>query len=61
MRGAPLSPDANHRPGSLGHGVEDALMREVVGFVQLACALTLGMAGRWAVHQMDLVMGGSGF
>ena len=27
-------------------------MREVVGFIQLACALTLGMAGGWAVHQM---------
>jgi hypothetical protein len=36
-------------------------MREVVGFIQLACALTLGMAGGWAVHQMGLVMGWSGF
>ena len=25
--------------------IKDALMREVVGFIQLACALTLGMAG----------------
>jgi hypothetical protein len=41
--------------------LEDALMREVVGFIQLACALTLGMAGGWAVHQMGLVMGWSGF
>jgi hypothetical protein len=40
---------------------EDALMREVVGFIQLACALTLGMAGGWAVHQMGVVMGWSGF
>jgi hypothetical protein len=38
-----------------------ALMREVVGFIQLACALTLGMAGGWAVHQMGVVMGWSGF
>ena len=29
-------------------------MREVVGFIQLACALTLGMAGGWAVRQMGL-------
>ena len=36
-------------------------MREVVGLIQLACALTLGMAGDWAVHQMGLVMGWSGF
>jgi hypothetical protein len=36
-------------------------MREVVGFIQLACALTLGMAGGWAVHQMGVVMGWSGF
>ena len=34
-------------------------MREVVGFIQLACALTLGMAGGWAVRQMGLVMGWS--
>jgi hypothetical protein len=63
MRGAPLSPDANHPAGLFGHSgcAEDALMREVVGFIQLACALTLGMAGGWAVHQTDLVMGGSGF
>jgi hypothetical protein len=28
MRGVPLSPDAHHRPGSLGHGgcAEDAVM-----------------------------------
>jgi hypothetical protein len=32
-------------------GFEDSLMREVVGFIQLACALTLGIAGGWAVHQ----------
>jgi hypothetical protein len=38
-----------------------ALMREAVGFIQLACALTLGMAGGWAVHQMGVVMGWSGF
>ena len=62
MRGAPLSPDANHPAGLFGMGcAEDALMREVVGFIQLACALTLGMAGGWAVHQMGLVMGWSGF
>jgi hypothetical protein len=36
-------------------------MREVVGFIQLACALTLGMAGGWAVHQMGLVMGWTWF
>ena len=47
-------------PGHRGCN-EDALMREVVGFIQLACALTLGMAGGWAVHQMGLVMGWSGF
>ena len=41
--------------------IKDALMREVVGFIQLACALTLGMAGGWAVHQMGLAMGWSGF
>jgi hypothetical protein len=35
-------------------------MREVVGFIQLACALTLGMAGGWAVQQMGVVMGWSG-
>ena len=35
-------------------------MREVVGFIQLACALTLGMAGGWAVQQMGLVMGWGG-
>jgi hypothetical protein len=40
---------------------EDAPMREVVGFIQLACALTLGMAGGWAVHQMGVVLGWSGF
>ena len=34
-------------------------MREVVGFIQLACALTLGMAG--GLHQMGVVMGWSGF
>jgi hypothetical protein len=32
-------------------------MREVVGFIQLACALTLGMTGACAVHQMGVVMG----
>jgi hypothetical protein len=42
-------------------GFEDSLMREVVGFIQLACALTLGIAGGWAVHQMGVVMGWSGF
>jgi hypothetical protein len=41
--------------------VKDALMRAIVGFIQLACALTLGMAGGWAVHQMGVVMGWSGF
>jgi hypothetical protein len=48
---------------ALRHGgcAEDALMREVVGFIQLACALTLGMAGGWAVHQMGLVMGWTWF
>jgi hypothetical protein len=35
---------------------EDARMRQIVGFIQLACALTLGMAGGWAVHQMSVVM-----
>jgi hypothetical protein len=48
--------------GLIGIGcAEDALMREVVGFIQLACALTLGIAGGWAVHQMGVVMGWSGF
>jgi hypothetical protein len=63
MCGAPLSPDATIRPGSLGHGgcAEDALMREVVGFIQLACALILGMAGGWAVHQTGVVMGWTWF
>jgi hypothetical protein len=36
-------------------------MRAIVGFIQLACALTLGMAGGWEVHQMGLVMERSGF
>jgi hypothetical protein len=36
-------------------------MRQVVGFIQLACAFTLGMAGGWGVHHMGLVMGWSGF
>jgi hypothetical protein len=45
----------------MGHCVEDALMRAIVGFIQLACALTLGMAGGWAVHHMGLVMGWNGF
>ena len=31
-------------------------MREVVGFFQLACALTLGMAGGWALHQMGVMI-----
>jgi hypothetical protein len=52
-----LSPGRVDDSGS----IEDALMREVVGFIQLACALTLGMAGGWAVHQMGVVMGWSGF
>jgi hypothetical protein len=38
-----------------------ALMPEVVGFIQLACTLTLGIPGGWAVHQMGVVMGWSGF
>jgi hypothetical protein len=48
---------------ALWHGgcAEDALMREVVGFIQLACALTLGMAGGWAVHQTGVVMGWTWF
>jgi hypothetical protein len=41
--------------------IEDALVRAIVGFIQLACALTLGTAGRWAVHHMGLVMGWNGF
>jgi hypothetical protein len=36
-------------------------MPKVVGFIQLACALTLGMAGGWAVHQMGVVMGRNWF
>jgi hypothetical protein len=62
MRGARLSPEAHHR---LLFGTvvcaEDAVVREVVGFVQFACALTLGIAGGWAVHEMGSVMGWSGF
>jgi hypothetical protein len=42
-------------------GVGELLMREIVGFIQLACAMTLGMAGGWAVHQMSLVMGWAWF
>jgi hypothetical protein len=49
--------------GLMGYGdcVEGAPMRAIVGFIQLACALTLGMAGGWTVHQMGLVMGWNGF
>jgi hypothetical protein len=36
-------------------------MHTIIDFLQLACALTLGMAGGWAVHQMGLVLGWSGF
>jgi hypothetical protein len=32
-------------------------MHEIVGFIQLGCALTLGVAGGWALHQMGVVMG----
>jgi hypothetical protein len=53
-----LLPDGRKRSVRMN---SDALMREVVGFIQLACALTLGMAGGWAVHQMGVVMGWSGF
>jgi hypothetical protein len=36
-------------------------MRAIVGFIQLACAVTLGMAAGWAIHQTGLVMGWNGF
>jgi hypothetical protein len=36
-------------------------MREVLSFIQLACALTLGMAGGWSVHQMGVAMRWSWF
>ena len=48
MHGAPPGPDANHPAGLFGQGgcAEGALMREVVGFIQLACASGLSGAPR---------------